>query len=78
VVAVDGDEVVAREAAVAVELLNGRVAQRDEVLLRGVEEIGQAAAVPVGRERRGPDDPMAGRVDRDALIAVLHTRLIGR
>jgi hypothetical protein len=77
-VAVDRDEGVAGEAAIAVELLNGRVAQGDEVFLGGVEEIGQAAAVAVGREGRDPDDPVAWRVDRDALVAVLHTTLIGR
>jgi hypothetical protein len=68
---------VAGEVAVPVELLNGRIAQGDEVALRGVEEIGQAAAVAVGREGRGADDPVAWRVDRDALVAVLHTTLIG-
>jgi hypothetical protein len=74
---VDGDEVVADEAAVAVELLNRRVAQGDEVALGRVEQVRQAAAVAVRRERRCADDAVARRVDRDALVAVLHRGVIG-
>src|ERR687885_573015 len=73
----DRDEVVAGARAVAPDDLDDRVGQRDEVALGGVEEVGQAAAVAVGRERELARDSVAGGLGGDAFVTVLHDRLIG-
>src|SRR4051795_5641865 len=73
----DGDEVVLGAGPVAADDLDDRVGQRDEVALGGVEEVGQAAAVAVGREGEAARDAMAGGLDVDAFVTVLHAESIG-
>src|ERR671939_2197010 len=73
----DRDEVVAGARAVAPDDLDDGVGQRDEVALGGVEEVGQPAAVAVGRERELAGDAVAGGLDVDAFVTVLHVRVIG-
>ena len=69
------DEVVVVGVGVAVEQLHGGIGQREEVALRGVEQVRQTAAVAVGGQRRDTDDAVTRGVDRDALITVLHATL---
>src|SRR4051794_16010359 len=70
----DRDELVRRAGTLAADDLDDRVGQRDEVALRGVEEVRQAAAVAVGRESETARDAVAGGLDVDAFVAVLHAQ----
>jgi predicted enzyme related to lactoylglutathione lyase len=73
----DRDEVVRRARPVAADDLDDDVGERDEVALGGVEEIRQAAAVAVGREGEAARDAVAGGLDVDAFVTVLHAECIG-
>ncbi len=58
----------------AVERLDGRLGERQEVALGGVEHVGDTAAVAVAGERERAFDAVAGGLEADALLAVLHAR----
>src|SRR3954462_15067759 len=73
----DRDEVVRRAGTLAADDLDDRVGQRDEVALRGVEEVRQPAAVALGREREAARDAVPGGLDVDAFVTMLHVRVIG-
>ena len=75
------DDVVAGEAQIGmqfdgapVERGHGRVGERDEVALGGVEHVGDAAAIAVAGERQQALDAVALGLDPDALGAVVHSR----
>jgi hypothetical protein len=81
----DGEDDVAasdREEGVAlgrpaVEGRQGDLGESEEIALGGVQHVGDAAAIPVAGEREETFDAVAGGLDADALLAVLHKCLLG-
>lgn len=71
------DEVMLHDLGVAAKQLHGGICQRDELALGGVQQIGEPAAVAIAGQRRDTDDAVARRVDRNALITMLHATLFG-
>ena len=58
------------------ERLDGDFGEREEVALGGVQHVGDAAAIAVAGERERALDPVMLGLDPDALLAVIHVRLV--
>ena len=56
----------------AVERRDLDVGEREKGSLGGVEIVGQPASVAILGEAEKSGDPVAGRLDNDALVALLH------
>jgi len=63
-------------AARDVDQLDRDVRERDEVALRGIEDVRDAAAVAVGRDGQRAGDPVALGFDQDTFLAMLHGPII--
>jgi hypothetical protein len=60
----------------ALERFDGDFGEREEVALGGVQHVGDAAAIAIAGERERAFDPVALGLDLDALLAVVHVRLV--
>jgi hypothetical protein len=78
VTALHREELVRLGRRAAVQRLHGGVRERQEVALRGIQQVGDPAAIAVAGEVDGPANAVAGGFEEDALATMFHAALIGR